>query len=74
MPYLRPYAEWSNLRKPWLLRLLVGGKNVRFLASDTLLRTLHNSLTNKIRKKIWSTDFVELYMRYKLHFLENFKS
>ena len=22
MPYLRPYAEWSNLRKPWLLRLL----------------------------------------------------
>jgi len=51
MPYLRPYAEWSNLRKPWLLRLLVGGKNVRFLASDTLLRTLHNSLTTKYERK-----------------------
>jgi hypothetical protein len=26
-------------------------KNVRFLASDTLLRTLHNSLTTKYKRK-----------------------
>ena len=51
--------------------LLVGGKNVRFLASDTLLRTLHNSLTKNTKENL-EYKFVELYMRYKLYFLEFF--